>query len=380
MVAGMANRAAEKQYELKEVCIRLKEGHPLYSEKPVSTPAAAIEVMRKEMSQYDREVLCVVNLDTRLKPINFHVVSVGELDTSIAYIPNILKTGILSNARSFMILHNHPSGNISPSKEDIQMTKQLVEAGKIIGLPCTDHIIIGARTGDYLSMREWGSVDFNRKEISMTAEQVLHVGEPGTAPRYRGKGEMAGNERNAEMQVPDFVKDADAEAAAENESRSRAGGAYGEKREEVTIKFGKGLAEPFTGKNGKEYTRILIPNVNPGDTTPWASFVLPSKYVHENQYGKGLWVKIPADGKTIISKPTLAGERDGKNIWEKVKSEVSNLQLKAMVEAYKNRSPQTRGRETRASVRTKVDALARDKAAEKTTIEKPKRAGRDSER
>ena len=59
-------------------------------------------------------------------------------------------------------------------------------------------------------------------------------------------------------------------------------------REEVTIKFGKGLAEPFTSKDGKEFMRITVPNQVPADKTPWASFVLPSKAVHENQYGKGL--------------------------------------------------------------------------------------------
>ena len=56
--------------------------------------------------------------------------------------------------------------------------------------------------------------------------------------------------------------------------------------EELTIKFGKGLAEDFTGKDGKAYKRILIPNADPADHSPWASFVLPAKAVHENQYGK----------------------------------------------------------------------------------------------
>ena len=57
-----------KRYKLKEVCIRLAEGHPLYSDVPLSSPTAALDVMRKELSQYDREVLCVVNLNNKLKP------------------------------------------------------------------------------------------------------------------------------------------------------------------------------------------------------------------------------------------------------------------------------------------------------------------------
>jgi hypothetical protein len=62
--------------------------------------------------------------------------------------------------------------------------------------------------------------------------------------------------------------------------------------------------------------RILIPNQDPGDKTPWASFVLPAKAVHENQYGKGLWAKIPAEGTTVVTKPVLKGQDEqGKNIY-----------------------------------------------------------------
>ena len=139
--------AKPKRYKLKEVCIRLSEGHPLYSDWPIDSPGEAIKVMRRELSRYDREVLCVVNLNTRLKPINFNVVSVGELNQSIASIPNILKAGILSNAGSFLLLHNHPSGDVAPSQDDIMTTRKVIEAGKIMGIPCMDHIIIGGGSG-----------------------------------------------------------------------------------------------------------------------------------------------------------------------------------------------------------------------------------------
>ena len=97
--------ANPKRYKLKEACIRLAEGHPLYSDVPITTPLEALAVMRRELSRYDREVLCVVNLNTRMKPINFNIVSVGELNQSIVSIPNVLKSGILSNAESFLLLH-----------------------------------------------------------------------------------------------------------------------------------------------------------------------------------------------------------------------------------------------------------------------------------
>ena len=304
--------AKPTRYKLKEVCVRLAEGHPLYSDWPIDSPGEAIKVMRRELSRYDREVLCVVNLNTRLKPINFNVVSVGELNQSIASIPNILKSGILSNAGSFLLLHNHPSGDVTPSQDDISTTRRVIEAGKILGIPCMDHIIIGGGNGNYYSMREEKTVDFTSQTISMTAEDILRVRETKTSNTKGGAETMAENSMREPLPVPDFVREAEEQMAKEaQEGKTAASG----QREEVSIKFGKGLAEPFTSKDGREFTRIRIPNQDPKDKTPWASFVLPSKSVHENQYGKGLWAKIPADGTTVVTKPTLKGQDDkGRNI------------------------------------------------------------------
>jgi len=95
----------------------------------------------------------------------------------------------------------------------------------------------------------------------------------------------------------------------------------------------KERGEPFTAKDGREMLKIMIPNADRSDHTPWASFVLPEKTVHEKQYGKGLWAKIPADGHTTLTKPYLAGQsEDGKNIWKDEKTTVSNRKLKSMVE------------------------------------------------
>ena len=177
------------------------------------------------------------------------------------------------------------------------------------------------------------------------------------------------------VQVPDFVQEAEAQMAKEAGEGKTAEAP--EKREEVTIKFGKGLAEPFTAKDGREFTRIMIPNQDQSDKTPWASFVLPAKAVHENQYGKGLWAKIPADGHTTVSRPFLAGQDEkGRNIWDNVKTNVPNRELKSMVEAYKTRTPQTREPKTaasRESAREKLDSLVKD-TAEKLSPDKPPKA------
>ena len=109
--------------------------------------------------------------------------------------------------------------------------------------------------------------------------------------------------------------------------------------EEITIKFAKGLCgEPFMSKNGTELVRIQIPNNDPADHRPWQEFVLASRQVHENQYGKGLWAKIPADGHTTVSRPFLAGkDENGRNIWDAERRDVPNRELKDMVEYYKSR-------------------------------------------
>ena len=260
---------------------------------------------------------------------------------------------------------------LSPSQDDISTTRRVIEAGKILGIPCLDHIIIGGGNGEYFSMREEKTVDFTSQTISMTAEDILRIGE--TKPSYvrGGTEKMAENSMREPLPVPDFVREAEEQMAKEaQEGKTAASG----QREEVRIKFGKGLAEPFTSKDGREFTRIRIPNQDPKDKTPWASFVLPSKSVHENQYGKGLWAKIPADGTTVVTKPTLKGQDDkGRNIWDNVKTNVSNRELKSMVEAYKTRTPQAREPKTaapRESAREKLDALVKD-TSEKLSPDKP---------
>ena len=320
----MAEKKTEK-YKLKEVCIRLAKGRALYSEQPLSSPAAALDVMKREMSQYDREVLCVVNMNSRLQPINFNIVSVGDINTSIAAIPNILKSGLMTNAGSFLLLHNHPSGDVTPSQDDILTTRKVIEAGKIMGIPCVDHIVIGGGNGNYCSMREAQLADFSSQIISMTAEDILRVAD-GTSLYEQGGENMPENARD-NVQVPDFVLEAEAQMAKEAKEGKTA--EVPGKREEVTIKF-----------------------------------------------GKGLWAKIPADGTTVVTKPVLKGQDEqGKNIWENQQTRVPNQELKSMVEAYKTRAPQARDQraaEPRESAREKLDALVKDTASKLTPEKTPK--------
>ena len=128
-------------------------------------------------------------------------------------------------------------------------------------------------------------------------------------------------------------------AAAEKHAKNRNGKEYG-KIEEVTLKFGKGcVGDEFQGRDGNSYKEILVPNPDKNDHRPWQTFVVKSNHVHENQYGKGMWCKLPADGSTTLRRNVKVGQDEqGKPIWSVEKTKVPNTELKKMVESYKERS------------------------------------------
>ncbi len=111
-------------------------------------------------------------------------------------------------------------------------------------------------------------------------------------------------------------------------------------RREVSVKFGRGLVEDsFTTRNGTEMLSIRVPNRDPEDKRPWESFAVPAKMVHTNQYGKGLYMKLPEDGTTKLTRSVMKGQDDkGKNIWGSETRFVSNKELKAMMETYRDQS------------------------------------------
>ena len=102
----------------------------------------------------DREEFIVVMLDTANTMIGMAQISVGGLAASIVEPRQVFKTAILANAAAIICIHNHPSGNPEPSREDIRITRQLVEAGKLMGVPVHDHIIIAENR--FVSLAERG--------------------------------------------------------------------------------------------------------------------------------------------------------------------------------------------------------------------------------
>lgn len=93
-----------------------------------------------------KEKFYVVCLNTANKIIKFEEISTGNLDSSVVHPREVFKVAIENNSKSIIVIHNHPSGNTEPSEEDIQITKKLIESGKILDIPVVDHIIIAGNT------------------------------------------------------------------------------------------------------------------------------------------------------------------------------------------------------------------------------------------
>lgn len=143
----------EVQDSLKQVGIRMVEEPPLLSPEPMDNPEAAVRVLGEWLSEMDRELFCVVNLNSHLTPINMNVVSMGTLNTVYVNPRETMKSAILSNAAYLMLVHNHPSGSLNPSREDITITDRIQNAASIMGIPVLDHIIVG-RNQEFFSLRE----------------------------------------------------------------------------------------------------------------------------------------------------------------------------------------------------------------------------------
>ena len=145
--------SSRKPYKLDRVAIRMVKEPPLYSSEPLRSPEAAVKVIADMLRQYDREAFCIVNLRNDLSPINMNIVSTGTLNASLAHPREILKSAVLSNASATMLFHNHPSGNLTPSQEDIEITDRMSKLFAMAEMPLLDHIIIG--NGDqYYSFKE----------------------------------------------------------------------------------------------------------------------------------------------------------------------------------------------------------------------------------
>jgi len=114
------------------------------------------QILIQEMRDYDREHFMVLYLDRKGGLIVKEDISIGGLHSSIVHPREVFKTAVKRSAASMILAHNHPSGDPAPSREDIDITRRLIEAGNIMGIEILDHVIIGENT--YCSLKEKGLI------------------------------------------------------------------------------------------------------------------------------------------------------------------------------------------------------------------------------
>lgn len=139
---GIGNDKAATLAAAFEISRRVESQSKWFSNKKITSPSDIAEIFMPLFRDEVKEKFIVVCLNSANKIIRYEIVSVGSLNSSIVHAREVFKVAIESNSANIILLHNHPSGNDEPSMEDIQVTKKLVEAGKILGINVFDHIVI----------------------------------------------------------------------------------------------------------------------------------------------------------------------------------------------------------------------------------------------
>ena len=155
----------KKENEIKVVNIRLVKEPSLYSMEPINSPDEVLKVVANELKTYDREVFAILNVKTNGQPINLSICSVGTLNASLISPREVFKSSILSNAASFIAIHNHPSGSPTPSAEDKAVTKRLQKCGDLMDIKMLDHIIVAGETGEMISFKAARLMDMGRSQM-----------------------------------------------------------------------------------------------------------------------------------------------------------------------------------------------------------------------
>ena len=122
--------------------------------KTIKGPADVLGWVQEEVYS-DREAFVVLHLNARNVALRKETISVGTLNASLVHPREVFKSAVKENAAALILIHNHPSGDLTPSKDDQELTGRIVKAGEIMGIDVLDHVIV-APGGGWLSMKERG--------------------------------------------------------------------------------------------------------------------------------------------------------------------------------------------------------------------------------
>lgn len=124
--------------------------------RKIRSPADVYSILYPKMREQKRERLVALLLDTKNQVLREEVISIGSLNANIVHPREVFKAALMESCASVILSHNHPSGDPTPSREDIAVTEKLVEGGKLLGIDVLDHVVIGE--GRYVSLKDEGYV------------------------------------------------------------------------------------------------------------------------------------------------------------------------------------------------------------------------------
>ncbi|WP_291648734.1 DNA repair protein RadC [Clostridium sp.] len=155
-IKGIKNIKASQILAIGELFRRFNSLNLIRADKSISSPRDIAKLLINEMMSLKQEILKLIMLDTKNNIIGIKDVFKGSLNTSIVHPREIFKEALKKSSSSIIICHNHPSGDPTPSKEDINITLRLKECSKIIGIDLLDHLIIGK--DKFVSLKEKGII------------------------------------------------------------------------------------------------------------------------------------------------------------------------------------------------------------------------------
>lgn len=154
-IKGLGQAKAATVLAALEIGRRIASASPLDKVR-IGSPQAAAEYLMPRMRYAVREQFVVMLLNTKNRLLGFEMISEGTLTSSVVHAREVFKPALLQHAAAVIVAHNHPSGDPQPSREDKEVTRMLTEAGRILGIPVLDHLVIG--DGVYYSFQEDGAI------------------------------------------------------------------------------------------------------------------------------------------------------------------------------------------------------------------------------
>ena len=153
MTTSMVKNIPAKRVDVVSVKL-VRESSVMYEPRYINTPQDAVHLVEDFLAYSDREKVVAICLDVKNQPTAISTISMGTLNSSLVHPREVFSEAVINSASSIILVHNHPSGETEPSREDIALTNRLDECGKILGIRILDHIIIG--DGEFYSFKEEG--------------------------------------------------------------------------------------------------------------------------------------------------------------------------------------------------------------------------------